>query len=149
MDIQQATLVHLTQLVPLFDAYRVFYKQDSDPIRARAFLKARFENKESIVFIAFVDGEAVGFTQLYPTFSSMHTVRNWILNDLFVSPAFRKRGIAEALVQHALQFAKQQDAVFVQLETQLTNLTAQNLYKKIGFELESKGSEFLLFKKTV
>jgi len=36
--VRQATVADLDLLVPLFDAYRVFYRKPSDPDLARQFL---------------------------------------------------------------------------------------------------------------
>ena len=71
MKILQATKEHLNQLTTLFNGYRMFYKQPDSPDKAKAFLKDRFEQKDSVIFMAFSsEDKAVGFTQLYPSFSS-------------------------------------------------------------------------------
>ena len=54
------------------------------------FIEQRVVNHESIIFLATNDGLALGFTQLYPSFSSVSMRRLWILNDLFVAPSARK-----------------------------------------------------------
>ena len=82
VEIRQATVDDLHLLVPLFDAYRQFYRQPSEPERARGFLLDRFGNNQSVVFLAFADAAAIGFTQLYPSFSSGAMARIFILNDL-------------------------------------------------------------------
>jgi ribosomal protein S18 acetylase RimI-like enzyme len=121
----------------LFDQYRVFYLQPSDPVKADDYLRERLELGESVIFVALAKGhdgqEPVGFTQLYPTWSSVRASRNWILNDLFVSAGHRKQGIGEALIRQAMAFAKGQGANWVQLETATDNLTAQSLYEAMGF----------------
>ena len=94
----------------LFDAYRVFYSQPSDPARARDFLRERMGAGESVVLLAMLDGRAAGFTQLYPLFSSVRTARLWLLNDLFVDPAARRRGVAQALMHAAADFARGEGA---------------------------------------
>ena len=86
-------------VAPLFDAYRQFYQQPSDPALARAFIAERLARSESVIFLAERDGQAVGFVQLYPLFSSTaaRPRRLWLLNDLFVSPVGpRRRGGARA-----------------------------------------------------
>jgi hypothetical protein len=96
--IRRASAADLDALVPLFDAYRVFYAQPSDPVRARDFLAERFANGESAVLIAERGPSTVGFTQLYPIFSSVRTSRTWLLNDLFVVEGARRGGVARALL---------------------------------------------------
>lgn len=75
IQIIQATLSNLTELAILFDTYRQFYEQESDLTLAKNFLKQRIENNESVIFMAYDDGKALGFTQLYPSFSSVSAQR--------------------------------------------------------------------------
>ena len=75
----------------------------------------------------------VGFTQLYPTFSSVNVSKNWILNDLYVEINYRKQGIGEGLIKAAIEFAKKDGASFLELSTAINNITAQKLYEDIGF----------------
>lgn len=131
---RRATLDDLDALVPLFDGYRGFYAQASEPGLARDFLRARLQNGESAVFIAHDDGKPAGFTQLYPMFSSVRAARTWVLNDLFVVPPARKRGVARALLDAAARFARDDGAIRLELETTPDNLEAQALYRAHGWQ---------------
>jgi ribosomal protein S18 acetylase RimI-like enzyme len=132
--------------VGLFNQYRIFYQQFSDIGMAKAFIEARLQNQESIIFVAMDKDQPVGFTQLYPKYSSVRLVKNWILNDLFVDINCRKQGIGEVLIKTAMDFAKKQGATFVQLETAVNNYTAQSLYEAIGFEKQEQDKDFFLYK---
>lgn len=145
--IKRIALDMLDDLVPLFDAYRVFYQQKSNPEAGRQFLQTRLVNNESVIFVAYDENKAVGFTQLYPKYSSARITKNWILNDLFVVDSARRAGVGERLIIQACAFAREDGASFVQLSTQVENTTAQNLYKKMGFQLEGPDTAFLTFKK--
>src|SRR4249919_331542 len=92
-DIRRATLDDLDLVAPLFDGYRRYYGQASDLPRAKAFLRERLERNESTILLAMRDGQAAGFTQLYPMFSSVRTAGLWILNDLFVAENARRSGV--------------------------------------------------------
>lgn len=107
LQVIPAGLEHLEALASLFDGYRQFYKQESDLTGAKAFLEARLQREESVVFLALEGTEALGFTQLYPSFSSVSMARLWILNDLFVNPAARGKGVGEALLARAVEFARE------------------------------------------
>ncbi|CAA9340687.1 MAG: Acetyltransferase, GNAT family [uncultured Cytophagales bacterium] len=133
--ITQAHVSHLDGLVPLFDAYRVFYGQPSEPGRCRSFLAERLANRESVVYLA-ADGEThepLGFVQLYPLFSSVSVQRLWIVNDLFVQPGARKRGVAAGLLERCRNLARETGAKGLQLETATDNHAAQRLYEQTGF----------------
>ncbi|MEO0471424.1 MAG: GNAT family N-acetyltransferase [Bacteroidota bacterium] len=135
MQLLQATQSDLAQLTPLFDAYRVFYQQASDPIACQDFLLKRLARAESTIFLARnAEGQGVGFTQLYPSFSSVRMRRLWVLNDLFVHTSHRRRGVGKALLQRAADWAKETGASALMLETGVNNLPAQALYEALGWE---------------
>jgi GNAT superfamily N-acetyltransferase len=106
VTIVRAERKDLENVIPLFDEYREFYEADSDHAAARAFLTERMDRGESVIFLAYAKRrEAVGFTQLYPSFSSVSLKRLWILNDLFVRSDARRSGVARALLNRARQHA--------------------------------------------
>ncbi|HEV3200404.1 MAG TPA: GNAT family N-acetyltransferase [Bryobacteraceae bacterium] len=137
VEIRQAALGDLDVVVPLFDAYRRFYRLSSEAERARCFLRDRVGNNESVVFLAFVDSAAVGFTQLYPSFSSGAMAPIFILNDLFVAPAARHCGVGSALLQAAAEHGRRVGAVRLVLSTEATNRTAQSLYERSGWKRDT------------
>ena len=136
--VRRAGLDDLGSIVPLFDAYRQFYKQASDPSLARSFLSDRLTNNESIVFVALdSNGSASGFTQLYPSFSSGLARRIFILNDLFVTPEGRRRGVGQALLRAAADFGIEAGAARLTLSTALDNAAAQVLYESSGWKRDN------------
>jgi ribosomal protein S18 acetylase RimI-like enzyme len=142
-----ATIDDLELIVPLFDAYRVFYGKPSDQAAARAFLQERFLLREGVIFLAIEDKSVLGFTQLYPSFSSVSMQRMWILNDLFVIPEARGQRVGEQLIERALQHARDSKAKGVMLETAHSNTSGQKLYERLGFEREDL--EFRTYFKSV
>ena len=132
---RRATLDDLDQLVPLFDAYRQFYGQHSDLIVARQFLNDRLIRNESVVLVAENDGGvAIGFVQLYPTFSSILVAPMYVLSDLFVIPEARRRGVGTALLKSAVETTRATGAVRLELATAITNVSAQRLYESLGWQ---------------
>ncbi len=136
--VRQATMLDLEQLAPLFDRYRQFYGRASDVGAARNFLSARFTNKESILLIAHEDERSIGFTQLYPSFSSVSLARIFILNDLFVHEQARRKGVASALMSAAVKFASTLGAARLSLSTAITNDAAQALYHSAGWKRDDQ-----------
>lgn len=134
MKIIQATSENLEQLLPLFEGYRAFYKQEQNTEAAKSFLKNRLQLKDSVIFLAFDSSEkAVAFTQLYPSFSSVSMQRIYILNDLYISAEVRGKGVGEALLNHAKQFAIENNSKGLTLETDIDN-PAQKLYERLGWK---------------
>ncbi|MCX6598159.1 MAG: GNAT family N-acetyltransferase [Acidobacteria bacterium] len=137
LHVRQATIEDLDLLVPLFDAYRQFYRQPGDPDGARRFLRDRFEHQQSVIFLAFDGGQAVGFTQLYPSFSSGSMARIFVLNDLFVAPQGRQRGVGSALLLAAAAYGRQAGAARLVLSTETGNTAAQSLYERLGWKRDT------------
>ena len=138
ISIQTATLTHLDELVPLFDAYRVFYKKPSDIGQAKLFLQERLNLQDSVIFIATDEmGRQVGFMQLYPLFSSTRMQKMWLLNDLFVIPEMRGKGISIDLINRAKEHCQDTFACELILETAKTNTIGNKLYPQAGFVLDT------------
>ncbi|CAM2961862.1 GNAT family N-acetyltransferase [Moritella viscosa] len=134
MNIKQASLEELNDLVSLFDQYMVFYKQPSAPHKYRLYLGERLMNNEATVFIAYNKvNEAMGFVLNYHSFSSVSLGKTIVLNDLFVAAAYRKQGVANELIHRVVKEAKQIGAIRVGLNTAQDNFSAQALYEKLGF----------------
>ncbi|MBC8077710.1 MAG: GNAT family N-acetyltransferase [Chloroflexales bacterium] len=138
LTIARATLDHLPVVAPLFDGYRVFYGQPPDLARATDFIRERLERGESAIFVALGDGAGLGFTQLYPSFSSVSAQRLWILNDLFVAPTARRQGVAEALLDRARQFGVESGAKSLELATAVDNYAAQRVYERLGWQRDNE-----------
>ncbi|MGH8493865.1 MAG: GNAT family N-acetyltransferase [Moraxellaceae bacterium] len=138
LTVRQATLSDLEALVLLFDDYRQFYGRVSDVQAARDFLLARFNHGESVLFIAYEGSTSIGFTQLYPSFSSVSLARTFVLNDLFVSESARRKGVASKLMSAAVGFASALGAVRVSLSTVTSNEAAQALYQSAGWKRDEQ-----------
>jgi ribosomal protein S18 acetylase RimI-like enzyme len=150
IQVKRINLSECHYAIDLFDQYRMFYNQPSDKKVAREFIQERLEKNESILFVAFEKQEdkvfPVGFTQLYPTYSSVRATKNWILNDLYVDAKFRKKGVGEKLIHAAMAFAKTNEAKFVQLETAKDNYSAQKLYETLGFKKQLPDEDFFVYR---
>jgi len=146
-------MADIEQLVPLFDGYRQFYRKPSDPTGASAFLTARLRRGEAVVFVAEAQygasgtaapGNAVGFTLLYPLFSSVRMAPVWLLNDLFVDAAARRQGIGEALLGAADRFARGAGAAGLELATEKDNAAAKSVYERLGWSLQEDFDHYSL-----
>jgi GNAT superfamily N-acetyltransferase len=135
IEIKQAYIENTELIAELFDLYRVFYKQPSNKDLAKQFITDRLVKKDSIIFFAEDDnGEYLGFTQLYPSFSSVSVKRLWILNDLYVKESVRRLGVAKMLMQAAKDHAKSTNAKGLSLKTAIDNYGAQALYESMDYQ---------------
>ncbi|KIF69080.1 acetyltransferase [Streptomyces sp. AcH 505] len=129
----------------LFRLYLDFYEvQPQDPDRPRAFIAERLKERDSLILLASAPeaasasaseagAGALGFAQVYPMISSLDMAPSWLLSDLYVSPAGRRRGVGRALVRDVVRRAREAGMSGVQLDTAYDNHTAQHLYEAEGF----------------
>ncbi|KMN41381.1 N-acetyltransferase [Lysinibacillus sp. LK3] len=136
MKICMVTQQTMGDVVPLFNAYREFYGQSSDLQQAEQFIQERVMGAESIIFLAYLEEEPVGFAQLFPVFSSVAMKRAFLLNDLFVAKQARKQGVAQALMEQCYSYCQQEDARYMMLETARDNVQAQKLYEKMDMTID-------------
>ncbi len=147
-NIVEAGMHDLQVLVPLFDQYRIFYNQPSDPVLARRFMRARIEHRNSVIYLAVEpqeDGEkALGFTLLYPSFDSVMATPIWILNDLYVIEVARRRGVAKALIARGKHLAEETGAKAMSLSTAMENAPSRKLYESLDFHLDETFCTYIL-----
>lgn len=142
ITVRQAVFADLGQLAELFDQYRVFQGKQSDLAAARAFLQARFDHGESVVFMAFENSIPLGFAQLYPSYSSTALARVFILNDLFIHETGRRKGVASRLLAALEGYAWAHGAARVTLNVAGDNPSAQALYEARGWR---KDAQFFMY----
>jgi len=143
ITIERAGVQDLDAFVPLFEAYRAFYRCRLDADAARRYLGDRLSRGESTVFLAWADDparggrRAVGFTQLYPAWASLRLGPSWVLYDLFVDASVRRGGVARLLMDRAVQHARESGATIITLETAVDNAPAQALYESLGWKRDT------------
>ena len=140
--VDRARVEDADSIAPLFDAYRQFYGADSDLPGARAFITERLERAESVVLLARAlphgsePSSAIGFAQLYPSFSSVSLGPIVVLNDLFVLPSWRRSSVARSLIEETMRHGERVGALRIHLSTQITNAPAQRLYQSLDFVVD-------------
>ncbi|MGB2128224.1 MAG: GNAT family N-acetyltransferase [Flavicella sp.] len=140
-SIRKSQIDDIPELSELFDAYRVFYKKRTNLEAAKVFLTERMQKMDSEIFVCENESkELLGFVQLYPSFSSTRLQKLWVLNDLFVAPKFRGKGISKQLIEKAKSLVIASEACAMVLETEKSNAVGNSLYPKTGFVLNTEAN---------
>ena len=90
------------------------------------WLRADPDYDADLMFVAALGGDVVGLC---------HCWRSDFIKDLAVDPSFRNRGLGTFLLTHALTAFARRGAPSVDLKTELDNVKAQSLYRRLGFEI--------------
>jgi GNAT superfamily N-acetyltransferase len=142
VDVQRVGESDLEDLLPLMRGYSDFYEVDPPDEALLALSQALIDDPEheGVQLIARdpgEEGEPLGFATVYWMWSTSRAARIAIMNDLFVAPSARRRGVGEALIAACLDLARERGAVSLQWQTALDNHTAQALYDRVGGVRES------------
>jgi GNAT superfamily N-acetyltransferase len=90
-------------------------------------LKPRFE-----VFLAEIDGKAVGYTISFETYSSFLARPTFYLEDLFVLPEYRKLRAGLALFMNCVKLARQRECGRMEWQVLDWNVNAIRFYERLG-----------------
>ena len=144
ITIRRAHQDDLSSLATLFDLYRQFYECPADLDAATNWIQHNIEAQRSIIFTADTGSELLGFTQLYPALCSVDLVEYYVLYDLYVLERTRRQGVAKALMNAASEWAREQGAARLDLETARDNGAGQALYRSLGYTLDEVFLKFSL-----
>lgn len=134
MNIVEFRNKYLDEVISLIEGYRIFYGGSPSDTECREFVLNLQETNGSKIFLAIDDKEqAIGFANLYPSYSTLSLQKLWILNDLFVAEKARGLGVSKALLNEVLSFAKNDGAIRIELKTDIPNKIARELYCSVGF----------------
>jgi GNAT superfamily N-acetyltransferase len=120
----------MDQLLPLIAAYQRFYEAEQvDDERNHAFF-SRFiaPSKEGMLLGAWREEELVGYACLYWHFTSLIPAETVLMNDLYVKPNTRGKGVGRALIEASASVAGERGAHHLEWATAPDNETAQRLY---------------------
>jgi GNAT superfamily N-acetyltransferase len=125
------------RLLPMIAAYQRFYEvEDVDSDRNRIFFRRFLAPSKDGELLAARDesGGILGYACLYWHFSSLAAVETVLMNDLFVAPEARGRGIGRALIEASREVARGRGAAWLEWATAPDNHTAQRLYDSMTNE---------------
>ncbi|WP_147803349.1 ribosomal protein S18-alanine N-acetyltransferase [Alkalicoccus halolimnae] len=120
--------VRLMDVIDIDGVMEVEMKSFSVPWTKEAFYQEITKNHFAYYFIAEQDRKIVGYCGLWVIVGDGH------ITNIAVDPDARGQGIGNDLLSASIEMAKMLGADKLSLEVRVTNETAQNLYRKYGFE---------------
>ena len=137
IDVSPVREEEFDELLPLIAAYQRFYEVDEiDNDRNRFFFRRFIAPSPDGQLMAARDEGAVilGYACLYWHFSSLQATETVLMNDLYVAPEARGRGIGRALIEASAAVARDRGAAWLEWATAPDNHTAQRLYDSLTSE---------------
>jgi GNAT superfamily N-acetyltransferase len=135
VEVRPARTDEIEEMLPLIRAYCEFYETEPNDEGLRSMFETLIsEPSQGNVFIARADGKAVGFATLDWKWSSLKAARIGYLEDLFVDPEVRGRGIADALIEVCAERCRELGMPALEWLTAPDNHRAQKVYNRTGAE---------------
>jgi GNAT superfamily N-acetyltransferase len=117
----------------LWRGYQSFYKVDiADAVTGGTWSRMLDRSEPVHGVLAVLDGAAVGLVHWLFHRSTWSEADICYLQDLFVAPEIRGRGVGEALIAHVYEQARAAGIAEVYWLTHETNTTAMKLYDRVA-----------------
>ncbi len=130
---------NIDEVLPLIRKYQEFYKVVSvdDTKNREFFLQFGLDSDKGCQFGCRMDDKLVGFATVYFSYVSSTISKVAVMNDLYVLPEYRRKGIGRELVKQCAKYAKTHGASRLQWLTAPDNRVAQELYRSLGAKQSS------------
>ncbi|AEV70288.1 ribosomal protein S18-alanine N-acetyltransferase [Acetivibrio clariflavus] len=106
------------------------------PWSREAFIEEITNNKFARYIVAKVNGKAIGYAGFWKVFDEGH------ITNVAVHPEYRRIGVGYMLVKSLIDMAEEESISRMTLEVRKSNIPAQNLYAKFGFQVEGFRKEY-------
>lgn len=133
IEIREVTAEDESAWQTLYRGYRAFYELAGDPASVeRTWRWVRDGEHGLLGIVALIDGEPVGLANLRWFARPSTATIGLYLDDLFVAPAARERGVARALLARAAEIGRASGASVVRWITAADNVTARRVYDEVA-----------------
>ena len=146
IQIREATVEDAAEIARLLHDFNNEYEEQTPPVPELTRRAERMLREGEMTVLVAGDGpDALALLRFRP---SVWTERQEAyLQELYVAPALRGRGIGEALMQAVLATCRERDAAWIELNTGESDTAARGLYAKLGFTNEEgpQGASMLYY----
>ncbi|MCC7430824.1 GNAT family N-acetyltransferase [bacterium] len=132
--IEKASEKDVALILNFIKELAVYEKLETEVVASEELLREALFGKETNaeVLIAYYKNQAVGFAVFFHNFSTFLGRRGIYLEDVFVKPEMRGKGIGKALLTHIFSLAKERNCGRVEWSVLNWNESAINFYKSLG-----------------
>jgi GNAT superfamily N-acetyltransferase len=134
LRIEPATVSDVPAILHLVRQLAIYEKLLDNMVATEGdFERALFgPDRTAHALVAFIGAEAVGFALFFYTFSTFLGARGIYLEDIFVEPEFRGRGIGKALMKRVARVAKEQNCGRMEWSVLTWNQPSIDFYHALG-----------------
>jgi len=144
MKVRRATIEDIPQNLPLWrelsdthgDMEPMFRLAENAEEKFAGYLSLIFTNKNFAIFVAESDSKIIGYIIAHvSTAPEVYVIRRRLyIQDMMVSPDYRRQGVASRLVKEIMALAKAQQIEKMDLLVAVKNEEANKFWRAMGFE---------------
>lgn len=137
IEVRAAREADAAVLAEMIDAFNVEYGRPAGLHTPESVLRDGFGPERGFTGLIAWDGErSAGYTLYYPTWESITPSRGIYMQDLWVRPASRSKGVGPVLVGALARIALERGATHLWWRVERDNVRGQAFYKGIGAEID-------------
>lgn len=138
-EVKKASENDISEIINLLREFAEYEKlSDYCEITDEKLLDAMFGEQKIIEGIACFDNEKmIAYAIFYPSFASFRGQRGIYLEDIYLKPEYRGRGIGEAMLKEIARFGRKIGAVRIDFQVLHWNESAIKFYEKLGAEMNA------------
>ena len=95
---------------------------------------AMLDESKGIYWVAKIEGKTVGSLMITREWSDWNNSWYWWIQSVYVTPEHRGKGIFKKMYNKVMELAKSENIAQVRLYVDKNNLTAQQVYEKLGMK---------------
>ena len=135
--IRAATARDIPALLPLMAAFNAYEQIAYRPRRVERALRILLRDRKLGVVLIVPDASRLiaGYAVLTYNYDLELAGPDAFVTELYVDPAARRQGIAEALLRSMVSIMKREKVTALHLLVRPENRRARKLYSKVGFDL--------------
>jgi ribosomal protein S18 acetylase RimI-like enzyme len=144
VDANLSLAEHQHALVTMLDAFMREPLQGGEPLSERVkreVVPGLRAHPACYTWLAYRDGQPVGFTICFLGFSTFMARPLINIHDIFVDSSVRGAGIGRMLLERIEAKARELNCCRLTLEVREDNRVARGLYRKVGFDRVVVGAE--------
>jgi GNAT superfamily N-acetyltransferase len=143
-EIKSATPADTTLLLAFIKELAEYEKLSHEVVATEELLQEAFfgSNAHAEALLGYLNGEPVSFAIFFHNFSTFRGRAGIYLEDLFVKPSARGKGLGQKMLSHIARIAKSRNCARFEWWVLDWNETAISFYKKLGAEAMHEWTTF-------
>ena len=132
--LRPATMAELPVLTRFIQRYFAFDHLDFNGKAIRSGLRQLLKNRSiGQAFLVINQTKACGYTILIDSFDLEFGGRVAFVTDLYLEPAYRRRGIGTEIFKQLERFSRENGVKTIELQAERKNRAALSFYRRLGF----------------